>query len=441
MQQSYRTRSGGGGGSGSDSAPQPARVTALEDIMEDAIAYICCFLYLEEVGRLDTAMCSASLRCAFLHSISGDALAALKTEIYSPYSARGVSVLTSELGRWLSLRGMALREYMIDENLEVAPLDIFRNTKRLILYPTKVHHPLVGILLAGTRHTLEELCVGSYTFFTGFRDIGSAFLRVLETLRGLNTKISTFKIHSCFVDSGFDKIARFLAKHFTNLRDLRFTEDRFNNDPTRNADVEVILRACSNLEIFESTHTMHDLDRPSRYHSVGILFESGHLTLARQSSRSLVDAAFLRFGESSTSLTWIFTDANDDDDLVLMTSMRSKLQHFGLRNAKKVTDDGLIRALSSLPHLTSIRLSSCDQLTVAGLQALIESRWPLRYFHVERDCVDAYWKNVDHCEYRNVLKFDEGVITHKGDLYSALAEVFSCRQRDAQEALGHGLPP
>jgi hypothetical protein len=423
MQQSYGARNSG-------SATQPSRLTALGAVLEDAVAYMCSFLYLVEVGRLDMAICSKMLRCAFLRSISGDALADLKTAKYSDSPRSGIPVLTSGLGRWLSLRGMALREYLINEDVVAACLDIFRNTKRLVLPASRGDHPLVGVVLAQTRHTLEELCVYGYNHH---KTIGNALLPVLETLRELNPNISTIEVHSCFKGPDFGKVARLLATHFTDLHRLRLPgfipgEQCFDAE-----DIEVILKACSNLESFEC-----ELDN---IYCPSIRFESGELRLFSVKSHSLVHAALQRFGRLVTTLTWTFSDTNGDDDLVLMSRMCSKLQRFELSFAKNVTDDGVIRALSSLPHLTSISLRDCDKLTVAGLQGLIESRWPLRYFKVKRDCVDDFWKNVDHREYRNLLKFDEGVITGKGDLYSALAEVFSCRQKDAHEALGHGLPP
>jgi hypothetical protein len=541
-----RSSDGGGGsgsGSGSGSAPLQTRLTALADIMEDSIVYVCCFLLLEEVGRLDMAICSASLRCAFLRSISGDALAALKTEIYS--------YPPSELGRWLSLRGMALREYTIVEGIEGAPLDIFRNTKRLVFHPSILDHPLVGVLLAQTRHTLEELCVDD----DDCEAMAVALLPLLETLRCLDMKISAIKIN-CDVDADFSEVARYLATHFTNLRHLHFPRPCVEC-PHLDADVEVILRACSNLESF---------------HLPRMGFESGHLFLDEVSTHSLALLAFQRFAEMVTTLTWELTDTNDDD-LVLMTSMCNKLQTLELKKATNVTDEGIIRALPSLPHLTfielylcskltvaglkaplerckllqdfgvyhdisvdgssqkcsycltyecgelhiqydsvrsysllraalerfgasitsldctwpevgddglslmtsmcgtlqrlklesatnvtdegiiralspplvphltSIELCKCSKLTVAGLQALIESRWPLRYFSVGRDVNKDWYKILPRHLYFNALTFDEGAIKGNGDLYWPLVEVFSCRQRDTLKAIGDRLPP
>jgi hypothetical protein len=415
MQQSYGTRSSG-------SATLPARLTALGDIMEDAIAYMCSFLLLQEVGRLDMAICSASLRCAFLRSISGDALADLKTAKYPDSPMSGIPVLTSGLGRWLSLRGMALHEYMINEDVVAACLDIFRNTKRLVLPASRGDHPLAGVVLAQTRHTLEELCVYGYNHN---KTIGNALFPVLETLRGLNPKISTIEVHSYYKGPDFGKVARLLATHFTDLRRLRLPGPIFGEQYFDAKDIEVILKACSNLESFEC-----DLDS---IHCPLIHFQSGELRLNNVKSHSLVHAALQRFGRLVTTLTWTFSDTNGDDDLVLMSRMCSKLQRWELEDANNVTDDGVIRALSSLPHLTSISLSGCDQLTVAGLQGLIESRWPLRYFKVKRD-VDE--DDVGVLYYQNVLKFDEGVITGNGDLYWPLAEVFTRRQRDTLKAIG-----
>jgi hypothetical protein len=446
---------------------------------------------------------------------------------------------------------MALREYMIDENLEVAPLDVFRNTRRLILSFFNVDHPFVGALLGQTRHTLEEICLEDYEGYA----IAVALLPVLETLKWLNMKISAIKIN-CDVDSEFSEVARYLATHFTNLRHLRLPYP-CGECPHLDADVEVILRACSNLESF---------------HLPRMSFESGDLHLNNLTSYSLALLAFKRFAESVTTLTWDITDTDDDnlvlmtsmcnklqtlelkyatnvtdegiiralpslpnltsielflcskltvaglkaplerckllqrfevhhnvsgngssqkctycltyecgelhiqyhsvrcysllravlerfgasitsldcrwpeisdDGLSLMTSMCSKLQTLKLSNAKKITDEGLSRVLSPLliPHLTSISLCDCSKLTVAGLQALIESRWPLRYFSVERDVNKDWHKSLPPHFYCNALTFDEGVIKGKGDLYWPLAEVFTCRLRDALKAIGDGLPP
>jgi hypothetical protein len=259
------------------------------------------------------------------------------------------------------------------------------------------------------------------------KTIGNALLPVLETLRELNPKISTIEVHSCYKGPDFGKVARLLATHFTDLRRLRLPGPIFGEQCFDTEDIDVILKACSNLESFECY--LDIIHRPS------IRFQSGELRLSNLKSHSLVDAALQRFGRLVTTLTWYFTDTNDDDDLFLMTSMCSELQRLELSHAKNVTDEGLIIALSPplVPHLTSISLSDCEQLTVAGLKGLIESRWPLRYFHVERDVDEDYMGGF---YYRNVLKFDEGVITGTGDLYWPLTEVFTCRQRDAHKAIG-----
>jgi hypothetical protein len=158
------------------------------------------------------------------------------------------------------------------------------------------------------------------------------------------------------------------------------------------------------------------------------LNEHGDLALSNMSSYSMAH------GGSVESIEW---DAGSisDDGLSLLTSMCSKLQHFRLQNANNVTDEGLIRALSSLPHLTSISLDSCDLLTVAGLKSLIERCRLVRHFMVQR--IDR----VDNVDYENQFAFKDGAITGKGDLYWPLAEVFSCRQRDTLKAIGDRLPP
>jgi hypothetical protein len=271
---------------------------------------------------------------------------------------------------------MALSEYAIDDNVEETPLDIFRNTKRLVLRPSKVDHPLVWILLAQTRHTLEEVCVGG-SFHT--QPIDAALVTLLKTLKWLDTKVSAINVRSRYAGSDFGKVARILATDFKNLRNLElYLPD--DGVPRSEADLESILRTCSNLQSFECCRHSH--------HRAVIRFQSGNLTLFSVSSHSLLHAAFERFGEMMNTLDWTFTEVIDDD-LVLLTNMCSKLQQFKFVFAKNVTDEGVIRALSSLPHLTSIELRCCNQLTVAGMKAPIERCRLLQRFKVHHTIGDS----------------------------------------------------
>jgi hypothetical protein len=256
-------------------------------------------------------------------------------------------------------------------------------------------HPFVGVVLAQTRHTLEEIRVdGSYQHHDD-DTIGKDILTLLKTLKWLEVKISTIEMISCSLGADFDKVAGFLAKNFTDLRHLRFPYPR-NEGPSRDAGVEVILRACSNLESFECTLCQD--------YSSWISFRSGDLHLKHVTSQTLAHAASQCFGKSITSLRWTSSDTIDDDAFVHVASMCSKLKTLKLKYAANVTDEGIIRALPSLPLLTAIKLSGCDQLTVAGLRAPLERCKLLQRFRV---CHAVSVSGSSQCSYYH-LTYDSG---------------------------------
>jgi F-box and leucine-rich repeat protein GRR1 len=140
----------------------------------------------------------------------------------------------------------------------------------------------------------------------------------------------------------------------------------------------------------------------------------------RSLSLSSMSSDALAHERSVEAIDWDATKVSDDD-LYLITSMCSKLKHFELGRAPNVTDEGLIRALSPLPHLTSISLSHCQKLTVAGLVQLAERCRLVRHFTIGKK-YNQYHRNC-----KNQFEFDEGKISGCGDLYWPLAEMFSCR--------------
>jgi hypothetical protein len=372
------TLDSGGGDSGSGIAPQPGRLTPLGDILEDAITYVCSFLYLEEVGRLDIAMCSKKLRCAFLRSISGDALADLKTERNEfrdrrPELPDREPLLTPELSEWLRRRGLALCGYNVDERLKGTFVGIFRNTKRLILPASIVNESeTLTSFLSGSGHRLEEISVKD-------SDSAHSLLSLLQTLHRLNPRVSAIEIDSHYDPPSpinYSEVAQYIASHFTHLTKFRLPTT-LNIIESSLADVETIWKACTNLQSFRC---ILDKDVDDGYNPAYMDFDDGHLALYYAfSSLPTVHAAFQRFGGSLVSLDWTADLAQIlDGDLVHLMSMCSQLQQFEIHCAS-VTDEDLIRALSPLPHLTSISLSGCDKLTVQGVIELIKRCRLLRH--------------------------------------------------------------
>jgi hypothetical protein len=428
--------SGGGDSySGSGSAPQPGRLTPLGDILEDAITYVCSFLYLEEVGGLDIAMCSKKLRCAFLRSISGDALADLKTKrgVYLRPPLSGLvpplapelskwfrqpqlldrePLLTPELSKWLRRRGLALCGYNVNERLKGTFVGIFRNTKRLILPASIVNQSetLTSFLLE-SGHRLEEISVKD-------SDSARSLLPLLQTLHRLNPRVSAIEIDSIFDPPSpidYSEVAQYIASHFTHLTKVRLPTT-LNIIESSLADVETIWKACTNLQSFRC---ILDKDVDGGYSPAYMDFDDGHLALFNASSSlPTVHAAFQRFGGSLVSLYWTaeMTDIVDGD-LVHLMSMCSQLQQFEIKCAMSVTDEGLIRALSPLPYLTSISLSGCDKLTVQGVIELIKRCRLLR--HLKLWAID-YSRNDTLDEDGNLAlsNINSDALAHEGSVES-----------------------
>jgi hypothetical protein len=369
------------GSSGSGSAPQQGRLTPLGDILEDAITHVCSFLYLEEVSRLDIAMCSASLRTAFLRSISGDALVDLKTTRNEFRRSRQVPrlsdrepILTPELSEWLSRRGLALRGYSVDKCLKEIFPGIFRNMKRLLLpFSTVSESETLTSILSESGHSLEEVSVkeSSKFFYSP--------LPLLQTLHRLNPRVSAIEIDTSYPSKDdFSEVARCIASHFTHLTMLRLPSFKFRESSL--ADLDTILKASKNLQSFECGLTDDILGRGAHMN-----YNDGYLNLYNTfSSLERVHPAFPRFGGSIVAVNWSLEDGADvsDGELVHLMSMCSQLQIFNISGAKSLTDEGLIRALSPLPRLGSLYLYDCDKLTIKGVQNLIKACRFLEYLNV-----------------------------------------------------------